>query len=399
MKRRDFIKLTGGVSASLLAPEVLWAGQNGQPPQATAAPNTAQRRKLVLIRLKGGNDGLNTLIPLQQYPRYREFRPTLSMPDHLHQFKARELMGSGMALNPYLDKLQNWWGNGQGDIAWIQGVGYARPVLSHFESADVWDTAAPPGHSTTGWLAHILPRYQKDLHGMVLGSDELGPMSGKDCYAICMKSPEVFLSQMDLLDAPQTMTASNPALAHLANIQSQVVHASHELQQKMSHPRPLGGAFANSKFGRQLESVAKMIINGVDTAVYQVELDGFDTHSDQLNRQNHNLNYLADALDSFATAMKRHGHWDNVLVMTYSEFGRRVHENRGGTDHGAASVQLVMGGSVRGGIYGQNPDLNNLDSQGNLPMTTDFRQVYATVAQRWFRQPSPWAQYGTLPFV
>ncbi|MGB1255915.1 MAG: DUF1501 domain-containing protein [Thiolinea sp.] len=397
MDRRDFLKLTGGVSAAGLAPELLWAAGQKNSVQSTQRRGNHSKRKLVLVRLKGGNDGLNTLIPFSQYDRYRELRPTISMPAQIKKLQARQLGKTGMSLNPYMHRLDQWVKGG--DVAWIQGVGYSRPILSHFESGDVWETAARSGRSNKGWLAHILPGYQKNLHGIVLG-DELGPMNGKDCYAIAMKSPEVFLSQISLLDELQPARVHNPALAHLTTIQSQVLHAKSEFEQKMRRPTQIGGRFANSAFGRQLESVAKMIINGIDAPVYMVELDGFDTHVDQLNQQNHNLSYLADALDSFATAMKRHGHWDNTLVMTYSEFGRRVEENRGrGTDHGAASVQLVMGGAVKGGVYGQNPDLNRLDAQGNLPMTTDFRKVYSTVAQRWLRRPSPWSGYGTIPFV
>lgn len=400
MDRRDFLKLTGGVSAAGLAPEALWAAgqQNRITPvnKRVQAGNPAQR-KLVLVRLKGGNDGLNTLIPFSQYEHYRELRPTISMPAQIKKIRSRVLNNSGMSLNPYMHRLDKWMN--AGDLAWIQGVGYSGQILSHFESSDVWDTAVSHRHSNRGWLSHLLPRFHRNLHGIVLG-DELGPMSGKDCHAIAMKSPEVFLSQITLLDEVTPARSHNPALRHLTNIQSQVLLAKTEFEQKMRRPTQIGGRFANSAFGRQLESVAKMIINGIDAPVYMVELDGFDTHVDQLNQQNHNLSYLADALDSFATALKRHGHWNNVMVMTYSEFGRRVQENHGrGTDHGAASVQLVMGGAVRGGVYGRNPDLKRLDVQGNLPMTTDFRKVYSTVAQRWLRQPSPWAAYGTMPFV
>jgi uncharacterized protein (DUF1501 family) len=398
MYRRDFLKLAGSVSAAGLVPEVLWAAGNQQDKAAVQA-KPGRQRKLVLVRLKGGNDGLNTLIPWRDYEQYKALRPRISMQQHREKFAQNVLADSGMSLNPYMNKLLPWWNND--DVAWIQGVGYSKPILSHFESGDVWDMAARPGKADKGWLAHVLPGYQNNLHGIVLG-DELGPMAGKDCYAIAMKSPEVFISQVSLVDDEVRSTGrpTNPALAHLTKIQSQVVNAKHELVSKMSRPRQVGQGFANSVLGRQLESVAKMIINGVSAPVYIVELDGFDTHANQLNLQNHNLSYLADALDSFATAMKNHGHWDDVLVMTYSEFGRRVAENQGGgTDHGAASVQLVMGGKVNGGVYGDNPDLKNLDAQGNLPMTTDFRKVYSTVTQRWFQQPNPWQKFGTIPFV
>ncbi len=394
MDRRDFLKAAGATSVVSLAPDVFGATARHQQ----GGGNPHRRRKLVLVRLKGGNDGLNTLIPYFDYKKYKSLRRTISMPQHEKKIARRVLGNSGMSLNPYMDKLMPWWKNDE--VAWIQGVGYQKPILSHFESGDVWDMAARPGKSDKGWLARVLPGYKKNLHGIVLG-DELGPMAGKDCYAIAMKSPEVFVSQAELFKGAQVYTkVTNPALVHLTQIQSQVMGASNELITKMKHPRQVGRGFANSHLGRQLESVAKMIINGVSAPVYMVELDGFDTHANQVNLQNHNLSYLADALDSFATAMKRHGHWDDVLVMTYSEFGRRVAENRGGgTDHGAASVQLIMGGRVKGGLYGSRPDLSRLDEQGNLPMTTDFRKVYSTITQRWLGQRNPWARYGTFNFV
>ncbi|HPE59186.1 MAG TPA: DUF1501 domain-containing protein [Thiolinea sp.] len=389
MDRRHFLKLAGALPAAGFVPEVLAARQ----------PSPRQNpRKLVLVRLKGGNDALNTLIPWYDYDYYKKLRPRISMPDQVRNLEKYQLKNGGQqSLNPWLKDLMPWWDKGQ--LACIQGVGYPNPILSHFESADIWETAS---FSTTnrGWLSHVMPGYKRDLHGIVLGGEELGALSGKDCYAICMKSPEVFLSQTNLVDPVQTNRRLNPALSHLTNIQSQVVSASNQLASKMSRPRPIGPWRARSEIGRQLESVAKMIVNGIDAPVYLVELDGFDTHANQLREQNHLLEYLGVALNSFAETMVRHGQWNNTLVLTYSEFGRRVEENRaGGTDHGAASLQLAMGGSVRGGLYGEKPNLRRLDNAGNLRMSVDFRQVYGTVAQRWFRQSNPWGQLGTLPFV
>lgn len=408
MNRRGFLKLASLVPAAGLMPSTLWAASskktisasstpsptNTQETAATA-PKTMRRRNIVLIKLSGGNDGLNTLVPLKDYAKYQKFRPTLSQP--AQAYKLASLDGSGMALNLYMSHLSKWWN--QGNVAWIQGVGYEHPILSHFRSSDIWDTASDAFvESEIGWLAQVLPQYKSGLHGIIVG-EGLGPMSGKDCHTIAMQSPQVFLNQISLVKDANPLRNASSALTHITNIQHQLHEAGLQIKEKMGNPRPIPG-FANGVLGRRLESVAQMILSDVDTAVYKVEHSGFDTHANQLNKQNNLLNELAIALDSFANTMQANGRWDDVLVVTYSEFGRRVQENKGGgTDHGAASVQLVMGGKVRGGVYGERPNLNELDKDGNLHMTTDFRQVYGTLASRWFNVNNPWSQFKTIPFV
>lgn len=362
------------------------------PAEVMAASGSRQaQRILVLVKLAGGNDGLNTLAPYTD-PLYQQYRPTIGIPKH----QVLDI-GQGYGMNPYLKVLQPWWE--KGNMAWVQGVGYPNANLSHFRSIDIWETASDAGnYQDIGWLGSLLPGCKPGLHGIVIG-DSSGPMSGKNCHTIAMESPQTFLSQIKLLeDMPQTN--ANPVLAHLANVHHQLYAAGEQLSTKLQRPTPLGVNFSTSEIGRDLEAVAKMILSGVDATVYMVTLDGFDTHTNQNNVQSNLLHHLGGALDSFAQAMQRGGRWNDVMLMTYSEFGRRVQENHGrGTDHGAASVQLVMGGKVRGGIYGDRPDLKQLDADGNLQHTVDFRKVYATVAQNWLRQKHPWGKFGTLPFV
>ena len=380
MNRREFLGM-----AALLP----WLGM--LPAEVMAAPTRPQQRILVLVKLAGGNDGLNTLIPYTD-PLYYQHRPTLGIPAH----QVLDI-GDNYGLNPYLKTLKPWWD--KGNMAWVQGVGYPQGSLSHFRSLDIWETAVDAGnYSDTGWLGSLLPGCKPGLHGIMMG-DRAGPLSGKDCNTIAMDSPQSFLSQISLLEDIQPVT-TNPVLAHLTNVHHQLYAAGEQLSTKLQHPAALGVNFSSSAFGRQLEAVAKMILTGVDAAVYTVTLDGFDTHSNQNSVQSNLLYQLSGALDSFAQAMQKGGRWNDVMLMTYSEFGRRVQENHAkGTDHGTASVQLVMGGKVRGGIYGDKPDLNQLDGDGNLHHSVDFRKVYGTVAQRWLGQPSPWNALGTLPFV
>lgn len=361
------------------------------PEQAAAAPTTAGQRVLVLVKLAGGNDGLNTLVPYTD-PLYYKHRPNIAVPRH----KALDI-GQGMALNPYMAALKPNWETGE--MAFIQGVGYPHCDMSHFRSCDIWDTGVGVGeYSDEGWLAKVLPGYKKGLHGIVIG-ESMGPLGGKDCHAVAMQSPQMFLSQISMVDEIP-VSHQTPALAHLTNVQRQLYDTGQQLSSKLKHPAPLGVNFSTSDIGRDLESVAKMILSGVDAAVYMVTLDGFDTHSGQINAQSNLLYRLSGALDSFSAAMKKNGRWNDVMLMTYSEFGRRVQENHGGgTDHGAASVQLVMGGQVRGGLYGDAPRLNDLDVDGNLHVTQDYRAVYSTVAQNWLRQNDPWNRFGKIAFV
>ena len=387
MNRREFL----GMAATLPWLSLGTAGGLMAASSATQAAGNNQR-VLVLVKLAGGNDGLNTLIPLQNYEQYRQYRPTIAVPRH----QILDI-GQGMGMNPYLRLLKPYWDAGQ--VAWVQGVGYPHNDLSHFRSTDIWESGVGAGeYSEIGWLGHVVPQCKSGLHGIVIG-DSMGPLAGKDCNAVAMQSPQSFLSQAQLLTdvAP---TNRNPALLHLTNVQHQLYGAASQLSQRLVRPAQLGVSFAAGEFGRDLESVATMILNGVDATVYMVTLDGFDTHTNQVNTQSNLLNQLSKGLDSFAQAMQRGGRWKDVLLVTYSEFGRRVQENHGrGTDHGAASVQLLMGGSVRGGLYGETPNLQQLDHDGNLVYAVDFRAVYSTVAQRWLRQASPWQQFGALPLV
>jgi uncharacterized protein (DUF1501 family) len=214
-----------------------------------------------------------------------------------------------------------------------------------------------------------------------------------------MQSPEVFLSQVSLVQDIRPIN-HNPAISHLTQVQHQLYSAGEQLRTKMSRPKGLNVPFSTSTFGRRLESVAKMIVNGVDAAAYKVELDGFDTHVNQVDTQSNLLQHLSVGLASFANAMKQAGKWDNVILVTYSEFGRRVQENHGrGTDHGSASTHLVMGGRVRGGLYGDNPNLNELDHNMNLPSEVDFKKLYGTITQNWWRQTNTWASLGVLPII
>ena len=386
MDRRDFLKYAGFVSASVpfLTPEMVFAA------------NGRQNRIVVLVELKGGNDGFNTLVPYTD-ELYYKYRPHIAI-------KQRQVLklDKDMGLHPRMKALMPLWNSGQ--MAWVHGVGYHNPVLSHFRSMDIWDSASNANQVIEdGWLSQILPGYKKEgLHGISLnkGQAELGPLASSKLTSVTMQNPRTFLSQIKRISDVKP-NRSTPAIAHVTNTQHQLFNVGDQISKRMGrNPRGSGVGFSKGVFGHSLESVAKMIINGVDAPVYKVSQDGFDTHAGQRGGQDNGLYQVANGLASFAKSMQRAGMWNNVLVVTYSEFGRRAKENRGGgTDHGTASAHMVLGGKVHGGIYGTHPDLSKLDANGNVRFTTDFRAIYATLAQKWWNQPSPWGSLGNLPFV
>jgi uncharacterized protein (DUF1501 family) len=386
MDRREFLKYSSLMSAAGLAPELAFSA-NGSIPD----------KIVVLVELKGGNDGFNTLVPYKD-PAYKKLRPTIHIPE-----KRVLTLGQGnLGLHPNLSALHKIWN--EGEMAWIQGVGYRNSVLSHFRSMDIWDSGSNADQFTSeGWLSHIMPRYKEGLHGICVSPDgsSLGPLLSAGMNSVAMQSPRMFVSQSRSIQ-DVTPVSSTPALAHLTNTQHQLFEAGQQLREKMSRSlKQKNRSNAKGVFGHSLESVAQMITAGIDCPVYKVTQDGFDMHSGQVGRHNNTLFHVNQGLGKFVHLMKQRGLWDRIVIMSYSEFGRRAAENRaGGTDHGTASAQFVMGGGIRGGLYGKHPNMEQLDPNGNVAHTTDFQQIYATMAQRVWRQSNhPWQGHKIIPFV
>ena len=386
MDRRNFLKYSSLITAAGVLPELAFAGAN---------PQQRQNKILVLVELKGGNDGFNTLVPYED-DYYKKYRPNIAL-------KERTLikLKHGKGLAPSLKSLAPLWE--AGEMAWIEGVGYPHSILSHFRSIDIWNTASNANQVLdNGWLSKILPQYKKGLHGIALstGQISLGPLDATNLNCVTMQNPTSFLRESRYVKDVD-VSRQSAALAHITNKQHQLYDVGKQIANKIGK----GGAryrvnFAKGKLGHNLQSVTEMILCGVEAPVYKVTQDGFDTHANQEGAQNNSLYQLAHGLKTFATAMKKNNMWDKVLVVTYSEFGRRAKENKSrGTDHGTASAHMVLGGKVRGGLYGKHPNMARLDDNGNVQHTTDFRAIYNTIGQRWWGQQTPWKGYGTLPFV
>ncbi|MGH8714900.1 MAG: DUF1501 domain-containing protein [Casimicrobiaceae bacterium] len=360
-----------------------------------AAPTGADyRRLLVLIELKGGNDGLNTLVPYAS-PAYYALRPKLAIPRD-QVIKLSDAAG----LHPALAPLLPLWQSRQ--LAVLQGVGYPAPNLSHFRSIEIWDTAsASDRYLQDGWLTRTFalaptpPDFAAD--GVIVGSADLGPLSGGGTRAIALADTEQFLRRSRYATAEGS--ARNKALRHILKVEADIIQAAAHL--KADHV--FTTAFPPGGFGAAIRTACLVIANRPGVAVVRVTQNGYDTHSAQAATQARLLGELAGGVVALKSGLDELGKWDDTLVLTYAEFGRRPKENlSSGTDHGTASVHLALGGRVAGGLYGEQPSLERLSGDGNTGFAIDFRSVYATALERWWnvRSASPLGgAFAPLPIL
>lgn len=285
-------------------------------------------------------------------------------------------------LNPALLPLLPLWKDGQ--VAVVQGVGYPSPNLSHFRSIEIWDTASKSNEFLQqGWLtrafAQTPPPRTYAADAVVVGSAEMGPFSGGGTRTIALTNTERFLQQAKL--AAPAGQASNAALNHILRVEHDIVQAAAGLNTQ----HVFQTVFPPTVFGNAIRTASQVAASRAGVAALKVSLNGFDTHSGQAGTHTRLLKDLAEGLVALRGALSEIGLWDDTLVATYAEFGRRPRENASaGTDHGTASAHFVLGGRVKGGLYGQRPALVRLDGSGNLPFAVDFRDIYATVLERWW---------------
>ena len=340
------------------------------------AAAASSRKLLVLVELKGGNDGLNTVIPYSD-PLYAALRPRLAIArDQVVQLTERT------GLHPALTPLHAIWD--RHELAIVQGVGYPQPNLSHFRSIEIWDTASSSDeYLDSGWLARAFALSPSPLSfaadGVVVGPNALGPLTGDGIRAISLSNPEQFLRNARLAHAEGD--SSNPALEHILRVERDVMLSA----ERLHAGRKFTTEFPKNPFGGSVNTAAQLAGNEAGFAVVRLTLTGFDTHANQLGTQSNLLKQLAEGLVALREALIEIGHWDTTVVATYAEFGRRPRENQsGGTDHGTSAAHFVMGGAVKGGLYGPVPALDRLDANGNLPFAVDFRSYYATFLDRWW---------------
>ena len=404
--RRDFlasglIGVAGGVIVPpVLAKGVFAAGING----------IHNNRVLVVVQLAGGNDGLNTVVPYAD-AAYASARPTVGVrPENVLHIDGR------VGLNPALKGVKALYDAGQ--VAIVQGVGYDKPTYSHFENLYVWEYADPKRAQTDGWLGKLLGT-QLDSQGHPLAGCALGEVStpaelraagatvsviqsvqgytvrggsGHQATArvLYRNTPGIYGALFD-----QALSTAEAGITTLA---------TGAATYKPTAPYAAAGASpAAGSLAAALQLTAQMIVTEPSVKICHVVISGFDTHQAESTRQAALLMEVDTAVSAFMQDMTAHGQADRVVLMTWSEFGRRVSENGSqGTDHGAAAPLFIVGKPVRGGLYGEQPSLTNTIDSGNLKYTVDFRSVYQSLIRDWLQGDASTvlgATYPELPVI
>jgi uncharacterized protein (DUF1501 family) len=345
-------------------------------------------RILVVVQLTGGNDGINTVIPYSD-SNYLANRPNIGVQDSqvLH-------LTDSIGLNPSMTGMKELWDNKQ--LAIVQGVGYPNPIRSHFRSMEIWQTAAPETMASEGWIGRYLDAIREGrasaLTGINIG-DEADPalasahaavptIQGLANFGVVYPTTPDGDARTAVLRQLQTADSNTPYGAFLRQTGDEL-YASADKIRIASSAYKSGVTYGTDSFGKGMQEIATLISANMGTKVFYISFNGFDTHTNQVRRQPALLAQLSDGLNSFMKDMAGMGKQDKVMVMCFSEFGRRVHENAGGgTDHGTASEMFIVGSGVQSGLFGTYPSLTDLD-QGDLKFGTDFRSVYATVLDKW----------------
>jgi len=368
MNRRNFLTLTGTFTGGMLVlPDFLHAfgSQNNL---------VIGDQCIVFVQLNGGNDGLNTFIPYDN-PLYYDLRTKIALGKDVVIGK-----NNGMAFHPSLKDFAQMQQNG--DLTVIQNVGYPEPIRSHFRSQEIWQTATDSNkYINEGWLGRYLD-LQCNGHqataGINLDSIDNLALKGTEPNSITVKDPNRFKVKSD---KEENVTLSdNPQLDFVRKIANSVTEGSDEIQKALAKSKS-EISYPKTDLSKNLEWIGRLIKGNLNSKVYYTSLGGFDTHDNQLVIQEKQLTTLNDALYSFYQDLKQAQLLQNVTIVAFSEFGRRVKDNGNGTDHGTAAPMFIIGGNNKGTILGNNPDLSNLDN-GDLKYEIDFRSVYASLLQQ-----------------
>jgi uncharacterized protein (DUF1501 family) len=389
--RRSFIQALGlaGGGSMILGGTAISA--TAPSPLAVALAENDNDNILVIIRLAGGNDGLNTIVPVYDYDTYANLRPTIR-----HQQSDLINLNGDFGIPNYMSDLESVWGEGSMKV--IHGVGYPNQNLSHFTSTDIWASTADTYNEPTGWWG----RYFEDLYpDYITTPPEIPPAiqigsignlifkGNNSNYAFSVANPEQLQNVAengtlhDVLDIPDCIygdkllfmrATANTTFTYSSVINDAYMAANNNVE------------YGEGNLAEQLAMVARLIKGGLGSKVYMVTLGGFDTHADQIIRQQELLSDLSSTIKNFYDDLTSIGIQDKVLSMTISEFGRRPYENgSNGTDHGAASPLMLFGPALDGsGFIGNHPDLSTWDENDNLIPSNDFRSVYNTVLTDWF---------------
>jgi len=402
------------VSAGMVMPAIFSRGIASARAQSIDGSHIAQAasdRTLIVVQMAGGNDGLNTVVPFTD-SLYHKMRPTIGIAD------AKVLsLDSRVGLHPNLAPLKKLWDAGH--MAVVEGVGYPNQSLSHFQAMDIWQTLDLSGSGSEGWLGKLVSGWV-DQDGHPFKAMDIGVQTAQALASISAQVPTLSsVNTYRIYPDPTDTDNGNARLKALMNLYNAypktspyaaLLDATALSAQEGS--RQLHDAEASyhttvtyptGPFAAGLKVLAEAIVQGLGLRVGYVTLGGFDTHANQQTTHDVLMKTLADGLAAFYSDLEQHGKADNVVIMTWSEFGRRVEENGSlGTDHGTAAPMFVLGNPITKGVFGEPPSLSSLDTNGNLKYSVDFRTVYATVLDRWLGASSHdvlGGSYGSQNFL
>jgi len=397
IKRKEFLQIGSLATASMMLPKFLKAFEapvvNGVPPG---------NKVVVVIQLSGGNDGLNTVIPVRNDIYYRE-RPRLGIAKD-----AAVKLNDETGLHPALTAFRSFYDDG--NLGILNSVGYPNPDRSHFRSMDIWHTAsASSDYINTGWIGRYLDAQCSgcdkptqalevdDVLSLALKGEKSKGLAFRDPRRLYGTSQEKFFKDVSAGHHPEEETVD-----YLYKTMAETISSADYIF-KQSRLHPSSATYPSTQIGQNLKTVASLIFSDINTRVYYLSIGSFDTHVNQQPQQDRLFKELNDGLQAFVQDLKSNGRMDDALIFTFSEFGRRVSQNAsGGTDHGTANnMFLISGGLKQKGLINPLPDLSDL-SDGDLKYNVDFKSVYATVLNKWLGANDELVlgkKFGYLDFV
>jgi uncharacterized protein (DUF1501 family) len=391
MNRRHFLKSSALASSFFMVPKIL------KPLEHIGLQN--QDKILVVIQLSGGNDSLNTFIPYTN-DLYYKARPSIGLKNN-----AIIKLNDTQAMTASMQSLEKWFDNGNAAI--LNSVGYPNMDHSHFRSMEIWQTASNSNeYLDSGWLGRWMDN-QKNTYSAIEIDDSLSlAVKGKNKTAMAFTDIKKI---NDTLKQENFKNMNSHALEHEESLTNYLYQTLQEMKSGTNYIHEKNKIYNNdfnypdTSFAKQLKTIADLILSGVDTKVFYLTLSGFDTHTNEVQRHNKLMKMYSEATNAFLENLKQKNRLEDTLVMTFSEFGRRVGENAAqGTDHGTAGNVWLLGGKLKkAGVLNALPDLQNLNA-GDLVYKEDFRNIYATVLDNWLGTSSKsilGSQFKNLGFV
>jgi uncharacterized protein (DUF1501 family) len=378
IKRKEFLQVGSLASASLMMPKFLKAFE-----KKTLVP--PGNKVLVVLQFSGGNDGLNTVIPVRNDIYYKS-RPRLG----IEKDKALQLTDEA-GLNPALPFFKDLFD--EGNLGIMNGVGYPNPDRSHFRSMDIWQSASNSNeYVNTGWLGRYLDAQCSgcdrpiqaleidDVLSLALKGEKIKGLAFRDPKKLFNTSNERYYKEISAAHE-----AEEPVADYLYKTLAETLSSADYIYEQ-SRRRPSSQSYPATALGKNFQTISSLILSDINTKVYYVSLGSFDTHVNQENQQKRLFTELNEAVNAFVTDMKTNHRFEDVMIMTFSEFGRRVAQNAsGGTDHGTANSMFFIGGGLKQkGLINPMPDLDDLN-EGDLKHTVDFKSVYASLLHTWLQ--------------